>query len=114
MPLLTVDHLRRSFAQTKALDDASLTIETGEIVALMGANGAGKSTLVKILSGVLEADSGAMQLKGQHFAPRSPSDAARAGIVTVHQSTDLVGAPGQTVADALLLNRFADGSLPFF
>ncbi len=114
VPLLDVLNLRRSFAETKALGGASLSIEPGEIVALMGVNGAGKSTLVKILSGVLPADGGEMRLKGQKFAPGSPAEAAMAGIVTVHQSTDLVGAPGQTVADALLLNRFADGSMPFF
>ena len=114
MPLLRVDQLRRSFAQTKALNGVSLTIQRGEIVALMGANGAGKSTLVKILSGVLAADSGTVQMKGHSFSPRSPAEAARAGIVTVHQSTDLVAAAGQTVADALLLNCFANRSLPFF
>lgn len=114
MPLLHVDNLSRSFEQTRALDAASLTVERGEIVALMGANGAGKSTLVKILSGVLSADGGTVTLKGNPFAPRSPAEAAAAGIVTVHQSTDLVGAPGLTVADALLLNRFADRSQPFF
>src|ERR1700712_3984057 len=114
MPLVHLDNLSRSFEQTRALNGASLTIERGEIVALMGANGAGKSTLVKILSGVLTADGGTVTLKGDAFAPRSPAEAAIAGIVTVHQSTDLVGAPGLTVADALLLNRFADGSQPFF
>jgi simple sugar transport system ATP-binding protein len=114
MPLVHIDNLSRSFDETRALDGASLTIERGEIVALMGANGAGKSTLVKILSGVLTADSGIITLKGNAFAPRSPAEAARAGVVTVHQSTDLVGAPGLTVADALLLNRFADRTQPFF
>jgi simple sugar transport system ATP-binding protein len=114
MPLVHVDNLSRSFEQTRALNGASLTIERGEIVALMGANGAGKSTLVKILSGVLSADGGTVTLKGNAFAPRSPAEAATAGIVTVHQSTDLVGAPGLTVADVLLLNRFADHSQPFF
>ncbi|MGO4567168.1 sugar ABC transporter ATP-binding protein [Rhizobium sp. 2YAF20] len=114
MPLVHIDNLSRSFDETRALDGASLTIERGEIVALMGANGAGKSTLVKILSGVLSADSGTVTLKGNAFAPRSPAEAAGAGVVTVHQSTDLVGAPGLTVADALLLNRFADRRQPFF
>ncbi|PZM16279.1 sugar ABC transporter ATP-binding protein [Rhizobium tubonense] len=114
MPLLHVDNLSRSFEQTRALDAASLTVERGEIVALMGANGAGKSTLVKILSGVLSADGGTVTLKGNPFAPGSPAEAAAAGVVTVHQSTDLVGAPGLTVADALLLNRFADRGQPFF
>lgn len=114
MPLLEVEDLTRSFISTRALSGASLSVERGEIVALMGANGAGKSTLVKILSGVLPADSGAVRLNGRPFSPRTPAEAARRGIVTVHQSTDLVGAPGLTVADVLLLRGFADGDEPFF
>ncbi|MBY3599447.1 sugar ABC transporter ATP-binding protein [Rhizobium bangladeshense] len=114
MPLLHIENITRSFGSTRALAGADLSIERGEIVALMGANGAGKSTLVKILSGVLEAGGGTIQLDGRPFAPRSPAEAAKAGVVTVHQSTDLVGAAGLTVADALLLNRFADCSTPFF
>ncbi|KPH06733.1 sugar ABC transporter ATP-binding protein (plasmid) [Rhizobium acidisoli] len=114
MPLLHVENISRSFGSTRALAGADLSIERGEIVALMGANGAGKSTLVKILSGVLPADGGAIRLEGRLFAPQSPAEAAGAGVVTVHQSTDLVGAAGLTVADALLLNRFAHRSTPFF
>lgn len=114
MPLLHVDDMTRSFGSTQALAGAHLSIERGEIVALMGANGAGKSTLVKILSGVLPADGGTIHFDGRPFAPRSPAEAAKAGVVTVHQSTDLVGAAGLTVADALLLNRFADSNTPFF
>ncbi len=114
MPLLHVDALSRSFQSTRALASATLTIDAGEIVALMGANGAGKSTLVKILSGVLPADSGTITLKQQPYAPKTPAEAAAAGVVTVHQSTDLVGAPGLTVADTLLLTRFTERSQPFF
>ncbi|MDK4742858.1 sugar ABC transporter ATP-binding protein [Rhizobium sp. CNPSo 3464] len=114
MPLLTIENLTHSFGATRALAGAGLAIERGEIVALMGANGAGKSTLVKILSGVIAADGGTINFSGQAFKPRSPSDAARAGIVTVHQSTDLIGAPGLTVADALMLNQFADRGTRFF
>ncbi|KQS94782.1 MULTISPECIES: sugar ABC transporter ATP-binding protein [unclassified Rhizobium] len=114
MPLLKIDRLSRSFGPTRALAGASLELNAGEIVALMGANGAGKSTLVNILSGTLDADSGVIALAGRPYAPESPAEAADAGVVTVHQSTDRVGAPGLSVADALLLNGYADGSAPFF
>lgn len=114
MPLLKIEDLSRSFGATRALDGASLTVDAGEIVALMGANGAGKSTLVNILSGVLPPESGSIRLKGTAYAPATPSEAARSGVVTVHQSTDRLGAPGLSVADTLLLHTYADGSAPFF
>ena len=114
MALLDVSNITHSFGSTRAVDAARFAIERGEIVALMGANGAGKSTLVKILSGVFAADGGTIRLNGQPFLPRSPSEAARAGVVTVHQSTDLIGPAGLTVADVLLLNRFAERGTPFF
>ena len=114
MPILDVQNISLAFGSTKALVHANLTIEAGEVVALMGANGAGKSTLVKILSGLYSPDAGKVVLQGQEFAPKSPAEAAAKGIVTVHQSTDVVGIPGLTVADALLLNHFVDGRHPFF
>lgn len=114
MPLLDVQNISRAFGSTQALKDASLQVERGEIVALMGANGAGKSTLVKILSGLYTADAGRIVWEGADYRPQNPADAASCGIVTVHQSTDVVGIPGLTVADALLLNHFVDGRHPFF
>ncbi len=114
MPLLEARSLSRSFGSTKALADLTLSIDAGEIVALMGANGAGKSTFVKILSGVLVPDAGSVSFKGRAYAPRTPAQASEAGIVTVHQSTDLVGIPGLTVGDALLLERFVDPRSRFF
>lgn len=114
MPILDVQNLSKSFGSTQALTDLSLTIAAGEVVALMGANGAGKSTLVKILSGLYPADSGRIYWKEALFEPQTPAQAAARGIVTVHQSTDVIGIPGLTVADALLLNHYVNGRHPFF
>ena len=114
MTLLDVRNLSLAFGSTQALADASLTIDYGEIVALMGANGAGKSTLVKILSGIHHPDAGRILWNGKDYRADSPAAASAQGIVTVHQSTDVVGVPGLSVADALLLNQFVDGRQPFF
>ncbi|WP_237155411.1 sugar ABC transporter ATP-binding protein [Oryzibacter oryziterrae] len=114
MGLLAVEQLVKHFGATKALDKASLRLQAGEIVALMGANGAGKSTLVNILAGALAADGGTITFRGEAFKPANPADAVRAGVVTVHQSTDRIGSAGLTVADALLMPRYAEGSTSFF
>lgn len=104
----------KTFGATRALVDVNFAIRPGEIVGLMGANGAGKSTLVNILSGVYAADQGAITLNGEPFAPRSPREAIHGGIVTIHQATDRAGVPGLTVADALVLDRLADGRAGLF
>ena len=108
--LLQIRHVKKHFGPTIALDGVTRNVGAGEIVALMGANGAGKSTLVNILSGALQADAGELLIAGQAYAPRSPAQAAALGVVTVHQSPDWVGAAGQSVADVLLLDRYARGT----
>ena len=57
-PLLEVRDVRKRFAGVKALDGVSLTVQPGEVLALVGENGAGKSTLMKILAGVYRPDAG--------------------------------------------------------
>ncbi|WP_265515864.1 sugar ABC transporter ATP-binding protein [Nitratireductor luteus] len=98
--------LRKSFGPNEVLRGVSLELRGGEVTVLMGANGAGKSTLVKIMSGIYRADRGVMMLGETPFAPSSPAEAMRAGVVTVHQNIDdgVVGA--LDVASNLVLDRF--------
>ena len=63
-PILDAKGVCKRFGSVVALQDASLQVSSGEIVALMGANGAGKSTLVKILTGALSLDTGHVRIKG--------------------------------------------------
>ena len=89
--LLELCEIRKSFGTISALVGIDFTLYPGEVVALLGDNGAGKSTLVKILSGVLQADSGSMTIKGipVDIINHSVTAARRLGIETVHQGSSL-------------------------
>jgi ribose transport system ATP-binding protein len=93
----------KNFGAVRALRDASLQVNRGEIVALMGANGAGKSTFVKILSGALKPDSGHVKIRGRGSTVASPSGARRSGLVPVYQEPSLI--PDLTVSDNLRLGN---------
>ena len=88
--LLEVRGAGKAFAGATALADVSMTLNAGEVHALIGENGAGKSTLIHLLTGALTADSGSLLLHGQPFAPTSPAQAAARGIAVVHQEPQLV------------------------
>jgi ribose transport system ATP-binding protein len=64
-PALTVTNMSKSFAGPRVLDSVSLSIEPGEIRALVGENGSGKSTLIKILAGFHLPDEGSAEVEGQ-------------------------------------------------
>jgi ABC-2 type transport system ATP-binding protein len=66
--MLTAQHLTRCYGAFKAVDDVSFTVETGEIVGLLGHNGAGKTTIMKMLSGYLEPDDGRVTFDGVDLA----------------------------------------------
>lgn len=96
-------HLTKTFPGVKALDDVSITVHRGEILALVGENGAGKSTLVNILSGVYEPDSGEIRIGGKAIRLSGPRHARQLGIGVVHQELSLLGE--LTVAENVLLTR---------
>src|SRR3954465_15797279 len=90
MSLLEVKDVAKSYGPVVALRSAELTVEPGEVHALLGANGAGKSTLVKILTGVIQADSGTIEVNGAAVRIRSPARAAKIGLAPVFQDPALV------------------------
>lgn len=87
--LLEVRDLVKRFGGVHALENATLTVNEGESVALVGDNGAGKSTFVKAISGAQPADSGEIILRGQPVTIRSPQDAGQHGIEVVYQDLAL-------------------------
>ena len=98
----------KSFGNTKALQDVSVSVRPGECHALVGRNGAGKSTLVAILTGLLRPDSGSVRLYGEP-AP-SPGDRAawQERVACVYQRSMVV--PSLSVGENIFLNR-SEGSL---
>lgn len=107
--VLDVRDATKAYGATVALAGVTLSVAAGEVHALLGENGAGKSTLVKILSGVVEADSGSVILDGQPFHPRSLAMARSVGISTAFQELSLL--PNLTVAANLMLPRLPKGPL---
>jgi ABC-type sugar transport system ATPase subunit len=95
--------LTKHYGAIRALEGVDLSIGHGEVVAVVGDNGAGKSTLIKLLSGAIGADSGALRVEGQPVRFHGPRDARAAGIETIYQ--DLALLPNLDVTTNLFLGR---------
>src|SRR5580704_14199717 len=91
---ISVEHVRKVYGATVAVDDASFSIARGAVHALLGENGAGKSTIVKLLSGLAQPDSGGFRLFGEEARFSSPRESQARGIQTAFQAMTLVDALG--------------------
>lgn len=88
-PAVELREITKRFPGTLANDSVDLTVQRGEIHALMGENGAGKSTLMSILYGMERADAGSIRIDGREVTFGDPSAAMAAGLGMVHQSFKL-------------------------
>jgi simple sugar transport system ATP-binding protein len=102
-PLVRIEGLRKEFRAVVAVEDVTLDVSPGEIVALVGDNGAGKSTVVKCIAGVHAPTSGRILLEGRAVEFSSPFDARSQGIEVVFQ--DLALASAQPVYMNMFLGR---------
>lgn len=100
-PVLELRNITKRFPGVLANDHISLSVEKGEIHALLGENGAGKTTLMNILYGLYTPDEGEIFVRGQQAVIHSPNDAIALGIGMVHQHFMLV--PVFTVTENVML-----------
>lgn len=102
-PILSIRNMVKRFGGLVAVNDVSLDIHPGEVVALLGDNGAGKSTLIKCVSGVHLPDEGEIRFEGKPVRFQRPIDARSAGIETIYQ--DLALANNLDVPSNIFLGR---------
>ena len=89
-PLLQMRGVQKRFPGVIALDNVSLEVGKGEVVALCGENGAGKSTMMKILGGVYQPDGGEIFVDGQPVKINNVTDAMKLGIAFIHQELNVL------------------------
>lgn len=90
MAFLQLSGIGKSYAGTVALSDINLSVNSGEVLALVGENGAGKSTLIEIISGMVAPESGDLYIDGERVEITNPLTARAAGISIVHQHSHLL------------------------
>ncbi len=100
-PRLSLTGIDKSYGSTQVLHGVSFAVQPGEVHGLLGENGAGKSTLLNVLSGVIRADAGVIEIDGKPVSIASPRDATAAGIAMIHQELQQV--PELSVAQNIFL-----------
>lgn len=109
--LLRLTGISKSFGGVRALEGVSLTLNSGEVHALVGENGAGKSTLIKTITGAVEADAGSIEILGKMVARNDPAISRALGVAAIYQQPALF--PDLTVAENLGLRLESPRGLGF-
>ena len=99
--MLNIENLQVQYGSIIALRDLSIKVETGELVALIGANGAGKTTTISAIAGVLKPAKGDIRFEGASIVGRSPEQIIRKGIATVPEGRHIF--PSLSVEENLRL-----------
>lgn len=102
--ILEMKGICKSFPGVKALDNVSIQVKKGEILALMGENGAGKSTMIKIMTGVYSADAGEIIFDGKPVQIPDVASAQAMGLSPVYQELNMI--PYLSVAENIYLGRY--------
>ena len=101
--LIQMEHIHKYFPGVHALNDVHLSVNAGEVHALIGENGAGKSTLMKVLNGIYKKDGGRILYKGKEVELDGPESAQALGIGMIHQELNLM--PHLTVAQNIFVGK---------
>jgi branched-chain amino acid transport system ATP-binding protein len=101
MALLELEDVVAAYGHIRALKGLTLAVEEGEIVALLGANGAGKSTTLRLISGLMAPQSGALRLSGRAIGGLSPGAIVKLGVAHVPEGRRVF--PGLTVRENIIL-----------
>ena len=107
--LLSMQHISKSYPGVQALDDVSLRLDRGQILALAGENGAGKSTLMKILSGSVTPSGGTILLDGEEVSFSTPRKALDAGISIMYQELNYLN--DLSIAENIFVGRLPQNGL---
>ena len=109
MSILRTDGITKDYPGTRALDNVTLTFDSGKVHALAGKNGSGKSTLIKVFSGAIQPSMGKYYLDDEELRFTSPTNALSAGIAAVYQELSLV--PYLSVAENIYLGHLPRNGL---
>jgi D-xylose transport system ATP-binding protein len=88
-PLVDIRGVHKAFGGVHAVENVSVNVYSGEVMALLGHNGAGKSTLMKMLAGAYPIDSGEIRISGQPAKIENPADSQNLGVETIYQTLAL-------------------------
>ena len=107
--ILEMRHINKNYGGVKALSDIHFDLKPGEVHALVGENGAGKTTLIKIIMGVVQADSGILMLDGEEVSIKNPQSAQNLGIAAIYQEPMIF--PDLNVAENIFISHANRGAI---